>query len=98
MNKNTKRIKAQLRNARRAGKSELTVQVPVFNYHSNSALTAKTFSISAGSGVVSKNPKRNMQMHVLTNAGGGAKSSLTVHEKINDNEPATPKPKREKKD
>lgn len=98
MNKNTKKLKSQLRVARRSGKDSLTVQVPVSNYHSNAQLTGKTFAISSGGGVVSKNERRNMQMRVLSNAGGGANSSLTVHEKIRKDEPANPKPKREKKD
>ncbi len=98
-NKNTQNLNRLKRLARRNGLRTMKLSVPVYNYHSaTTMMTEKNFEVAGGSGVVSRNEKRNMQMRVLNNAGGGENSSLTVHERIRQGEPATPKPKREKKD
>lgn len=89
MNKNHRQLVQKMRVAKRKGESELMVQVPVFNYHScsGSSLSWKTFPVTRGSGVVSKNTRRNTQERVLHNAGGGDNSSFTVHEAISKDRP-----------
>lgn len=93
MNKNSKRIQYIIRNARKARQDSVTVEVPVDNYHSNPVLTKVTRPVVSGGGTVSKNSRRNMCMRVLTNPGGGANSSITRHEKLDDAASAWPKPR-----
>lgn len=82
MNKNTRKLARLKRLALRAGQREIKVKVPTKDYHNNHDLVDKTYQISGGSGDVSRNNKRNMRMTVLRNSGGGASSSLTVHQPI----------------
>ena len=87
MNKNTKAIRAAIAKASRSGKLEVTVSVPVPNYHSNSALVTKKFpcAVPNGAGVISTNPRRNTQMVVSKNVDNHGKAfSLTSHEVISE--------------
>lgn len=96
MNKNAKRLAALKAAAIRAGETSVTVKVPVANYHSNGtysrekSLQPKTYHFCSGSGVVSNNRRRNMQMAVLVNKGeDGRKDSRTVHEPMIKDAPVT---------
>lgn len=93
MNKNTKRVRTFVKDAARKKQGEITIERPVNNYHSSPGLTKVNIPVAHGSGVISRNTRRNMQMRIMTNPGGGANSSLTVHEKINKDMPAFPKPR-----
>lgn len=89
MNKNTRRIRNEVRKAGKAGDFALTFQVPVQTYHNHPKTTLRpitvTTAIRGAGGVISTSgSRRNMQMRVLHNSDGDSrKASMTVHEPIN---------------
>ncbi len=77
MNKNTRNLNRQIRLARRANLPEITVMVPVHDYHNhdNTTTRPRVIPVYQGGGVVSQNERRNMCMMVETNPG----DSRTFH-------------------
>jgi hypothetical protein len=83
-NKNTKQLRRDARKAGKSGQSEYSIKLPTHGYHSDATMSVRTVPTArrGKDGVVSSNALRNTQQKVLQN-GGGANSSLTVHEPIN---------------
>lgn len=88
MNKNTKRLRVEVRKAGKSGQDNYSVKMPTHGYHSSDSGQFAERSVPTArrgaSGVVSVNESRNTQMRVLQNADGG---TLTSHEPINKSVP-----------
>jgi len=89
MNKNTKKLRAELRAASKAGQSSFTHQKPAPNWHDldEPRFTPQIFPTSRANreGVVSAVARRNMCERVFVNVGeNGKKASVTRHEPLND--------------
>jgi Ni,Fe-hydrogenase III large subunit len=83
MNKNTKaRFNSALKLFRKQGQTMVTVGSQTFNFAQK----------SAGTQVISQNKARNMQMVVYKNQGTGnsGNNSMTKHEAISKDYPASP--------
>jgi hypothetical protein len=91
-NKNTKQLRKQARKAGKSGQNEFAIQVATHGYHSSSNGEFKTRRIPTAQkgkdNVISINPRRNTQMRIFQNEGGG---TLTVHEATDKSRPVVHK-------
>lgn len=82
-NKNTKQLRRAVKDSCRRG--EIVCDYATKSAHGGSTLASHRVptALRGAGGVVSANPRRNMQMTVLHNTNDrGIKSTLTVHEPI----------------
>lgn len=88
MNKNTKRIRREVRVERKNGNDALSINVPAPGYHNQMKPTFRLITVPTArmdkTGVVSQNNRRNMREHVYHNTDNVGKTfSVTSHEPIN---------------
>jgi len=90
MNKNTRQLRQAISVASKKGIPSITVDKPVYNYHSHTGSKDSFFldathptALRGKDGIVSSNRSRNMAMKVLLNADEkGKHASATVHEPL----------------
>lgn len=94
-NKNTRQLRAKIKDATRRGEDTVSIQRPVYNYHSHqgskdSAFVTVSFPTARmkGDGVNSVNKRRNSCQRIYLNrTDGGSTQSLTAHEPFLKHEP-----------